>query len=136
MEKFKYLGVMVINSNEIHEEIKCLLNIGNVCYYLLENSKKLKVKTNKTIMLSVVLCGYETWSLTLREEHRLRVFENKALRKLSEAKRDGITGKWRNLHNDELHTLYSSPNVILAILNREVEMGRTRSTYAAIQNSI
>ena len=75
-------------------------------------SKKLKVKTYKTIILPVVLYGCETWSLTLREEHRLWVFENKVLRKIFGAKKDEITGEWRKLHNAELHALYSSPNVI------------------------
>ena len=57
--------------------------------------KKLKVNTYKTIILPVLLYGGETWSLTLREEHRLRVFENKVLRKIFGAKRDEITGEWR-----------------------------------------
>ena len=75
MEKFRYLGVTVTNTNDIREEIKCKINMGNACYYSLEKillfcllSKKLKVKTCKTIILTVVLYGCETWSLTLREE--------------------------------------------------------------------
>ena len=56
--------------------------------------------------------GCETWYLTLREEHKLRVFENKVLRKIFGAKRDEITGEWRKLHNAELHALYTSPNII------------------------
>ena len=90
--------------------------MGNACYYLLEKilssrllSNKLKVRTYKTIILPVVLYGCETWSLTLREKHRLRVFENKVLRRIFGAKKDEITGTWRNLHYDELHALYSSP---------------------------
>ena len=81
--------------NDIPEEIKCRINMGNACYYSLEKilssrllSKKLKVNTYKTILLPVVLYGCETWSLILREEHRLRVFENKVLRNISGAKRD------------------------------------------------
>jgi hypothetical protein len=58
------------------------------------------------------LYGCETWSLTLREEHRQRVFENKVLRRIFEPKRDEMTGEWRKLHNEELHKLYSSPNII------------------------
>ena len=88
VEKFRYLGVTATNTNAIHEEIKRRINMGNACYYSLEKillfrllSKKLKVKTYKIIILSVVLYGCETWSLTLREGHRLRVFENKVLRK-------------------------------------------------------
>ena len=93
--------------------------MGNACYYSLEKilssrllSKKLKVKICKTIILPVILYGCETWSLTLREEHRLRVFENKVLRKIFGAKKDDITGEWRKLHNAQLHVLYSSPNII------------------------
>jgi hypothetical protein len=66
----------------------------------------------KTIILPVVLYGYETWSLALREEHRLRVFENRALRRIFVPKRDEMTGGWRKLHNEELHNLSSSPNII------------------------
>ena len=89
MEKFNYLGVTVTNTNDIREEIKRRRNMGNACYYSLEKilsshllSKKLKVNTYKTIILPVVLYGCETLSLTLKEEHRLRVFENKVLRKI------------------------------------------------------
>ena len=95
MEKLKYLGVMVTNTNDICEDIKRCINMGNACSYSLEKtlsshllSKKLKVNTYKTIILLVVLYGFETWSLTLREEHRLRVFENKVLRKIFGATRD------------------------------------------------
>jgi hypothetical protein len=58
------------------------------------------------------LYGCETWSLTVREEHILRVFENRVLRKIFGLKRDEVTGEWRKLHNEELHNLYSSPNII------------------------
>jgi hypothetical protein len=71
-----------------------------------------KVKIYKTIILPVVLLGSETWSLTLREEQRLRMFENMVLRKIFGPKRDDVTGEWRKLHNKELHNLYSSPNII------------------------
>jgi hypothetical protein len=69
-------------------------------------SKKLKIRI-KTIILPVVLYGCETWSLSLREEHRLRVFENRVLRRIFAPKRDEVTGKWRKLHNEELRDLYS-----------------------------
>jgi hypothetical protein len=69
--------------------------------------KYLKITIHKTIILSVILYGCETWSLTLREEHRLRVFENKVLRRIFGPKRDEATGWWRKLHNEELHDLYS-----------------------------
>jgi hypothetical protein len=63
----------------------------------------------------VVLCGCETWSLTLREGHRLRVFENRVLRRIFGPKRDEVTGEWRKLHNEKLHNLYSSPSIIRII---------------------
>jgi hypothetical protein len=71
-------------------------------------SKNLKIRIYKTIILPVVLYGCETWSLTLREEYRLRVLENRVLRRIFESKRDEVTGEWRKLHNEELHDLYSS----------------------------
>jgi hypothetical protein len=61
------------------------------------------------------LSGCETWSLTLREEHRKRVFENRVLRGIFGPKRDEVTGKWRRLHNEELNDLYCSPNIVLVI---------------------
>ena len=81
-------------------------------------SKKFKVNTNKTIILPVVLYGCETWSLTFREEHRLKVFENKVIRKIFGVKKDEITGEYKKLHNVELHELYSSPNIIRSLKSR------------------
>jgi len=72
-------------------------------------SKKLKIKIYRTIILPVVLYGGETWSLTLKEEHRLRVFENRVLRRVFGPKRDEVTGEWRKLHNEDLSDLYSLP---------------------------
>jgi len=66
--------------------------------------------------LRVVLCGYETWSLILREELRLRVFENRVLRRIVGPKRDEMTGEWRKLHNEELNDLYCSLNIIRVII--------------------
>ena len=113
VEKFRYLGVTVTNTNDIREEIKRRINMGNACYYS---------KLRQTIILLVVLYGCEIWSLTLREKHRLRVFENKVLRKIFGAKRDEITGEWRKLYNAELHTLYSSPNRIRSLKSRRLDM--------------
>jgi hypothetical protein len=69
-------------------------------------------------MLPVVLYGCESWSLTLRKECRLRVFENRVLRRIFGPKRDEVTGEWRRLHNNELYALYSSPNIIRVIISR------------------
>ncbi|KAJ4443374.1 hypothetical protein ANN_05042 [Periplaneta americana] len=125
VEKFKYLGATVTNINDTWEEIKRRINMGNVCYYSVEKllsssllSKNLKVRIYKTVILPVILYGCETWTLTLREEQRLRVFENKVLRKIFVAKRDEVTGEWRKLHNAELHALYSSPDIIMNIKTR------------------
>jgi hypothetical protein len=74
--------------------------------------KNLKIRIYKTIILPVVLYGCKTWSLTLREKHRLRVFENRVLRRIFGPKRDKVTGEWRKLHNEELRDLYSSPSII------------------------
>jgi hypothetical protein len=83
----------------------------------------------------VVLYGCETWSLTVREEHKLRVFENRVLR-IFGPKRDGVTGEWRKLHNEELHNLYSSPSKIRIIKSRRMRctghvarMGEKRNVY-------
>jgi hypothetical protein len=77
-------------------------------------SRNLKNKIYRNIILPVVLYGCETWSLILREERRLRVFENRVLRRVFGPKRDEVTGEWRKLHNEELNDLYS-----LNSLNRE-----------------
>jgi hypothetical protein len=93
--KFKYLETTLTDQNCIHEEIKSRLNLGNACYLSVQSllsscllSRNVKVKIYKTTILPVVLCGCATWSLTLREEHRLRVFENRVLRRIFGPKRD------------------------------------------------
>jgi hypothetical protein len=81
-------------------------------------SRNVKVNVYKTIILPVVSYGCETWSLTLREEHRLRVSENRVLRRIFVPKRDEVTGEWRKLHSEELHNLYFFPNIIMQIKSR------------------
>jgi hypothetical protein len=83
-------------------------------------SRNVKVKIYKTIILPFVLYGCENWSLTLREEHRLRVFENRVLRRIFGPKRDEATGEWRKLHSEELHNLYSSPDIIRQVKSRRM----------------
>ena len=78
-------------------------------------SKNLKIKICRTTILPVVLYGSETWSLTFWEERKLRVFENKMLRRIFGPRRDEVTGEWRRLHNEELNDLYSSPNIVRVI---------------------
>jgi len=114
-----YLGTTLTNKNCIQEEIKSRLKLGNACYYSVQNllsssllSKKLKIKIYRTVILPVVLYECETWSLQLREERRLRLFENRVLRRVFGPKRDEVTGEWRKLYNEKLSDLYSLPNIV------------------------
>ena len=99
VEEFKYLGTTLTNKNSIQEEIKSRLKPGNACYHSVQNllssnllSKNFKIKICRTIILPVVLYGCETWSLTLREERRLRVSENRVLRRILGPKRNEVIG--------------------------------------------
>jgi len=83
-------------------------------------SKNLKIKIYRSIILSVVLYGYETWSLTLREERKLRMFENMVLRRIFGPRRDEVTGDWRRFHNEEINDLYCSPNIVRVIKSRKM----------------
>ena len=83
--------------------------------------KNINIKIYRTVILCVVLCGCETWSVTLREKRRLRVFENRVLRGIFGPKRDEVTGEWRKLHNEELNDLYCSPNIFRVIKSRGIE---------------
>ena len=78
-------------------------------------TKNLKIKIYRNIILPVVLYGWETWSLTLQKERKLRVFENMVLRRIFRPRRDEVTGEWRRLHNEELNDLYCSPNIVRVI---------------------
>jgi len=103
VEEFEYMGTTLTYQNSIQEENKSRLKSGNACYHSVQNllsssllSKNLKNKIHRTIILSLVLYGCETWSLTLREERRLRVFEKRVLRRIFGSKRDEITGSGEN----------------------------------------
>jgi hypothetical protein len=105
--------------------------------FLISNSVGIKIY--RTIILPVVLCGCETWCLTLREECRPRVFENRMLRRIFGPKRDEVTGEWRRLHNKEVYALYSSPNIIRVMKSRRLRwaghvarMGERRDAYRAL----
>jgi hypothetical protein len=107
--KFKYLGTTVKNQSLINEEMKSRLNSGNACYDSVQSllssrllSKNTKMKIHKTIILS----------LTLTKEHRLREFDKGALIRIFGQKGDEIKQSWKKLYNEELHNLYSSPNII------------------------
>jgi hypothetical protein len=112
----------------MHKEIKSILNSGNASYRSVRSllssrllSKNLQVKIYKTIILPFVLYGCETWPVTLREEHRLRVFGNRVLRRIFGPKGTEVTREWRTLHSGELQNLYSSPDII-----RQIRSGRMR----------
>ena len=112
MEEFKYLGTSSTYQNSIPEEFKSRLRLGNTCYHSVQNllsswllPKNLKIKIHRTIILPIVLYGCEIWLLTLREERKLRLFENMVLRRIFGPRRDEVTGEWRALHNEELNAV-------------------------------
>jgi len=110
VEEFIYLGTTLKYKNYIQEEIKSRLNTGNACYHSVQNflsstslPEHFKINIYRTVILSVVLYGYETWSLTLREERRLR--------RIFGSKRDEVIEEWGTLHNEELNDMH--PHQIL-----------------------
>jgi len=86
--------------------------------------QNLKIKIYRNIIITVFLYGCETWLLTMREERRLRVFENRVLRKSTWPKRDEVTGEWRKLHNEEISYLYSLPNIVRVVKSRRMRLAR------------
>jgi len=112
VEELKYLGTTLTNQNSIAEEIKSRLRSGGACYNSVQNllssrslSKNLKIKIYRTIILPVVLYGCETWSLTLREERKSRLFESMVLKRIFGPRREEVTEEWRRMHNEELNDL-------------------------------
>jgi len=123
----KYLGTTLTNQNFVQGEIKRGMKSGNACWHSVQNllsssflSKNSKIKVYSTNILPVVSYGCETWSLTFRKELRLRVFENRVLRRIFGPKKDEVTGDWMKLHNTELNDLYCSPNILRMIKSRKL----------------
>ena len=126
VEDLKYLGATLTYKNSIQEEIKSRLKSENAGYNSVQNllsssllRKNLKIKIYRTIILPF-LYGCETWSLTLREERRLRLFENRVLRRIFGLKREEVTGVWMKLHNEEFRDLYCSPSIVQVIKSRRM----------------
>ena len=137
-ERVEELKCLATEQNCIQEELKNRLKSGNVCYHLVQNllsssllSKTIKIKIHRTVILLVVLYGCETWSLTLREEGRLKVFEHLVLRRIFGPMKDEVTGEWMQLPNEELNDLYCSPSTVC----ERNEMGRACSAYGAEERS-
>jgi hypothetical protein len=136
--------VNIKNKNYVHEEIQRRLNSGNACSHSVQNLfsstllfKNIKIKIYRTVILPRILYGYETWFLTLREEHRLRVYENRVLMRIFGLKRDEVEGDWGRLHNEEPHDLY----ILLTKYNsgskiKNSEMGGACSTYGGEERCI
>jgi len=127
LEELKYLGTTITNQNSIQEEIKNRLKSGSACFHPVQKllsssllSKNIKIKIYRTIILPVILYGCDTLSLTLTEERRLRVSENRVLRRMFGTTRNEVTGEWRRLHNEELNDLYFSTNFIRAIKSKRI----------------
>ena len=122
------MGTILKIQNYIQEKFKSRLNSGNFCYHSVQNilsssllSKNLKIKMYRTVISPVVLCWCETWSLTLGEEWRLRVFESGVLRRKFVPRRVEVTGDWRKLHKEELNALYCSPSTFRFIKSRRMK---------------
>jgi len=139
VEEFKYLRTALTNQNSIQEEIKSRMESGNACCHLVQNllssswlSKSIKIKIYILVILPFVLYRSETWSLTLREEHRLRVFENWMLRRIFGPKRDEITGDWRKLHREELNDVQLIKSRTMRWAGHAARMGERGGVYRVL----
>jgi hypothetical protein len=120
-----------------------LLSFGAESFVFQFAIQKFKVKIYRTIILPVVLYDFATWSLTLREERMLRVFENMIFRRAFGPKGDEETREWRKLHNDELNDLYSSPNIFRVIKSKRMRwaghvarLGKRRGVYRVLMGNL
>ena len=127
LKTFKYLGLLLTNKNLFQEEIKCRPKAGNSCYYSVQTLRlldlslriwKLKYMKHQFYLLCYVY-GCESWSLTLNEQHRLRVIENMSLSRIFGPKRDA-NGEWRWLHIEDVYSFYRSPNIARGIRSRRL----------------
>jgi hypothetical protein len=119
VQELKCLGTTLTNQNSIAEIIKSRLRSRNACYLSVQNllasrllSKNLKIKMYRNIIFPFVLFGCETWSPTIREKRKMRVFDKMVLRIIFGYTRDEVTREWRRLPNEELNDLYSLPNIV------------------------
>jgi hypothetical protein len=125
--KFRYLGTTLTDQNCLYEEVKSKQNSGNACYCSVQSilssrllSGNVKVKIYKTIIVQIVSYGCETWSVKLKENHKLRVFKNRVLRRTFGSSRNEVMEEWSKLHSGELYNLYSSPTIIRQIKSRRM----------------
>jgi len=125
-------NIIIITIIALDYSVQNLLSSRLLC-------KNLKIKIYRTIILPIALYGCETWSLTLREERKLRVFENMVLKRIFETRRDEVMGEWGRLHNEELNDLYSSPNIMRVIKSRRMRwaghvarMGEEKGVYRVL----
>ena len=140
LEQFKFLEKTLKGSEFQYGEIKSRLKSGNACYHFVQSllfssllSKCVKI-IYRNIILPVVLYCCENWSVTLKEECRLKVFENRVLRRIFGSKWDEVRGEWRRLDNKELYTPYIPPNMGDQV--KKTKMGRTCSTFGGVERCI
>ena len=146
VEELKYLETTLTNQNSIQEEIKsknevreCMLLFGAETFVFQFANQKFKDEDIQNYNFACFLCGCETWSLTMREERRLRVFENRVLRIIFGPTRDVVIREWRKLHNEKLNDLYSSPSIVRVMKSRRMRwagyvsrMGERRGAYRVL----